>query len=135
MSRRVLIDTSAWIDALRKDGDAEVRSAVRNVTAEGRAVICDLVRVELWNGAAGKAERELLRELESDLECVPMTPEAWEETVRLAQACRQQGVTVPATDLLVAACARHHGLGLLHHDRHFDQIGDVLGRSLKADPT
>ena len=54
MPRRVLIDTSAWIDALRKDGDAEIRSSVRHITAEGRAVICDLIRIELWNGAAGK---------------------------------------------------------------------------------
>ena len=90
-------------------------------------MICDMVRVELGNSAAGKAEQKLLRALEGDLECVPMTSETWEEAVALAQACRKQGVTVPAADLIVAACARHHGLGLIHHDRHFDQIGDILG--------
>jgi predicted nucleic acid-binding protein len=29
--------------------------------------------------------------------------------------------------LLIAACAEHHGLGLLHHDTHFDQITHAAG--------
>ncbi len=46
----------------------------------------------------------------------------WEAAVELARACRRKGVTLPATDLLIAACADYHSLGLLHHDRHFDEI-------------
>jgi len=119
---RVLVDTSAWIDALRKDGDPEIRTAVRSVTAEGRAVLCDTVRVELWNGASGRAEQKLLRELERNLECLPTTPEVWETALDLARSCRRQGLTLPATDLVIAACAYHHEVSLLHHDGHFDQI-------------
>ncbi len=122
MERRVLVDTSAWIDALRRDGDREVRAAVQSVMAEGTAVLCDMIRVELWNGARGKAEQEMLRGLERELECVATSREVWEAAVELARACRRKGVTPPATDLLIAACADHHGLGLLHHDRHFDEI-------------
>jgi hypothetical protein len=119
---RVLVDTSAWIDALRADGDARVRDAVKTLTTDGLAVLCDIVRLELWNGAGGPAEARMLRELERDVDCVPTTEEIWSTAIELARACRAQGVTVPATDLLVAASAERHGLGLLHHDAHFDQI-------------
>jgi len=118
----VLVDTSAWIETLRRDGDPEIRALVRAATVEGRAVLCDLVLLELWNGAHGAGEQRLLRELERDLQKVPTPPGAWEVAIDLARTCRNAGVSVPATDLLIAACAEHHGLELLHRDSHFDHI-------------
>ena len=122
MADRILVDTSAWIDALRRDGNPAVRSSVRAATAEGRAVFCDLVLLELWNGAHGPGEQRVLRELERDLEKVPTPPAVWEAASELARACRKAGVTAPATDILIAACAEHHKLEILHHDAHFDYI-------------
>lgn len=122
MPGKVLVDTSAWIDALRRDGDPDVRALVRAATAEGRAVLCDLVLLELWNGAQGASEQRLLRDLERDLEKVPTTPSVWETALELARTCRSGGVSAPATDLLIAACAEHHGLQILHRDAHFDHI-------------
>lgn len=72
MADRILVDTSAWIDALRRDGNPAVRSSVRAATAEGRAVFCDLVLLELWNGAHGPGEQRVLRELERDLKRSPL---------------------------------------------------------------
>ena len=128
MSQPILVDTSAWIDALRKDGDPEVLAAVKSLTADGAAVLCDMVRLELWNGAHGKAERKFLAGLERELECAPTTVEVWQTAIDLADVCRRKGVTVPATDLLIAACAELHGLGLLHNDTHFDQIAAAAGK-------
>jgi predicted nucleic acid-binding protein len=125
---RILVDTSAWIDALRRDGNPDVRALVRAATAEGRAVFCDLVLLELWNGAHGLGEQRVLRELERDLEKVPTPPVVWEAAFELARACRKAGVTAPATDVLIAACAEHHKLEILHHDAHFDYIARARGQ-------
>jgi predicted nucleic acid-binding protein len=32
---------------------------------------------------------------------------------------RRSGKTIPATDILIAACARRHGVELEHADQHF----------------
>ena len=130
MANRVLIDSSAWIDALREDGDPSIRNTVRDLTADGLAVFCDIVRLELWNGAGGVAEAKMLRGLEREIECVPTTAEVWQVAFDLARDCRARGITVPATDLLVAACAARHGLALLHHDALFDQIARVSGGTI-----
>ncbi|MEP7010805.1 MAG: PIN domain-containing protein [Acidobacteriota bacterium] len=122
MTERVLIDTSAWVDALRREGEVEVRSQVAALVTSGQAVFCDLVLLELWNGARGTQEQKVLRGLERDLEKVDTSTEVWDLAVDLARRCRAAGMTVPATDLLVAAVARHHRLLLLHRDAHFDQI-------------
>lgn len=121
----VLVDTSAWIEALRTDGDAEVRAEVRSVVSQGVALFCDMVLLELWNGAGGKAEVRLLADLERDLDCVETTVEVWSAANAMARACREKGITVPATDLLIAACAETHGLLLLHHDAHFDAVAQA----------
>jgi predicted nucleic acid-binding protein len=47
-----------------------------------------------------------------------------------ASAQRELGDTgrhrVPIPDLLIAACAQLHGADVLHVDRHFDVLTDVL---------
>jgi predicted nucleic acid-binding protein len=126
-AERFLIDTSAWVETLRSGGEPAVRTRVSGLVAEDRAVLCDLVRVELWNGARGTGEHRLLRELEEQLETVPTTAEVWDLARGLARSSRREGLTLPAADLLITACARHHGLGLVHRDAHFEQLAQ-LGR-------
>jgi predicted nucleic acid-binding protein len=92
---------------------------------EGQAVLCDMVRLELWNGARGTAEHRMLRDLERELESVPTSSEVWDLATDLGRNCRRKGLTIPAADLLIAACARHHRLGVVHADRHFDEIDAV----------
>lgn len=119
-----LIDTSAWIEALRADGDSVIRSRVGALLETGHAVLCDIVILELWNGTRGENEQSKLRRITETLDCVPNTQTVWTTANSLATACRKRGVTVPATDLLVAATVRVHGLDLLEADRHFGMIPD-----------
>lgn len=131
-SRRFLVDTSAWIETLRANGDSAVRTRAGALTADDRVVLCDLVRLELWNGARGAADRRLLRNLEQTLETVPTTPEVWALARDFARIARDHGLTVPATDLLIAACAEHHGLGLVHQDAHFEHLARARGKGRGA---
>jgi predicted nucleic acid-binding protein len=125
LGQRFLVDTSAWIETLRTSGDPAVRAQVSAATVDDQAVLCDLVLLELWNGAKGSKEHRLLREMEEDLETVPTTLEVWVLARDLARRARGQGITVPATDLLIAACAEHHQLGLIHNDSHYDQLATL----------
>jgi predicted nucleic acid-binding protein len=125
----VLVDTSAWIHFLRPDGDAAVRARVEAALRAGTARLCPLVRLELWNGAGGERERKVLRELERSIPELPIPPAVWADACDLARRCRAAGVSVPATDLLIAACALHHGVRLEHEDTDFDAIARVAGRA------
>lgn len=126
---RFLVDTSAWIETLRTTGDATIRARVTALTTDNRVVLCDIVRLELWNGARNSGDQNLLRSLEEDLETVPTTPQVWMLARDFARLARGKGLTVPATDLLIAACAEHHGLELIHRDSHFEQLARVRAES------
>jgi predicted nucleic acid-binding protein len=118
----VLVDTSSWIHFLRPAGDSDVRSRVEAILEAGSARWCPVVRLELWNGAGGEREKKVLREFERHIPELAITQDVWEGAYELARRCRAAGVTVPATDLLVHACARYHGAGIEHADNDFDQI-------------
>lgn len=117
-----LIDTSSWVEALRRDGDSLVRERVYQLLVEGRAVWCDMVLLELWNGARGDYEKKRLGELEREMVCLPTTPAVWEKARSLARLCRTKGLTVPATDLSIIACALTHRVGVEHQDAHFSTV-------------
>jgi predicted nucleic acid-binding protein len=124
---KVLVDTSAWVETLRPDGDPTVRAAVSLAADDGRAVVCDMVLLELWNGAGDSREERLLRNLERLTPLVPTTDAVWQKARDLARQCRRAGQTLPGADLLIAACAQVHGLDLLHRDGHFDRLAATVG--------
>jgi predicted nucleic acid-binding protein len=126
MARPLLIDTSAWVEAMRRQGDQATRDEVHAALRTGRARFCDVVRLELWNGIGDDRERKWLMELEQTVETVPTDDAVWKEARRLARETRRQALTLPSTDLLVAACSRVHGLEILHRDGHFDRLAAML---------
>lgn len=131
MRRGILIDTSAWIEAMRPKGEEPVRAKVHAALREGRARLCDFVRLELWNGVGGEAERRWLAELEATVESVPTNLRVWAEARKQTSEARHHGLTVPASDHLIAACARVHDLDLLHRDTHFDRLETLVKQSLR----
>ena len=126
VARQVLIDTSSWIHFLRRDGDAATRHRVSVALESGAARWCALVRLELWNGARGDREKRVLQEFERLVPELAVTDAVWDAAYALARRCRSAGVTVPATDVLIAACAAHHGAELEHADADFQLIDIVL---------
>lgn len=121
----LLVDTSAWVESLRRDGDADVRRAVQAALVDGRARVCAMVLVELWNGARSGPDRALVQEIADEVAVLATSDAVWELASALARASRAQGVTVPATDLVVAACARTHKAELLHRDAHFEALAGI----------
>lgn len=122
MNDLVIIDTSCWIDALRKNGNADVRNRVKTIMIEGRAAWCDMILLELWNGAKGDPERKMLKELENEIICLPITIEVWTFAKELAKKCRNSGETIPSTDILIVSCGIINNVSIESCDKHFPTL-------------
>jgi predicted nucleic acid-binding protein len=118
----ILLDTSLWIEALRENGDTACKRLVEDSLASGRACWMPMIRLELWNGARGERERRALREFEAVLTDLEVGPKVWEAAFDMARRARKSGLTVPAADLLIVACARHHGVEVESIDSHFAEL-------------
>ncbi len=122
MQGTTLIDTSSWIEALRVAGNSLVRKRVEKLMLDGNAAWCDMISLELWNGAKGESERKMLKELENEITMLPTTSEVWMLAKSLAQKCRKSGKTIPSTDLLIVSCGLLNEVAFEYQDKHFDAI-------------
>jgi predicted nucleic acid-binding protein len=107
---------------LRPNGDATVRERVKRSLDAGEACWCPVIRLELWNGAGGERDKKVLRDFERLLPELGIDDAVWRVAFDLARRARSTGVSVPATDILIAACARHHRVELEHADSDFSQL-------------
>ena len=121
----VLVDSSLWVHQLRKSGEPAKRDRVNALLANGEAAWCPPVRLELWRGVTDDAERKTLKRYEKVLPDYEISAAIWDRAIRLADRGRAAGLTVPMADLLVFACAKIHGVHLVHDDRHFNELAKL----------
>src|SRR6266542_5744917 len=62
-----LVDSSSWVHGLRRGGKPEIADRVRRLVESGEAAWCPAIRLELWNGVGGDADRRILRDFEQTL--------------------------------------------------------------------
>ena len=110
---------------LRPSGDPTVRTRVVAALTSGQACWCPPVQLELWNGARGAQEHKVLRDFGRTLPELPIDEGVWKAAHDLAGRAQCQGVTVPAIDVMIAACARRHGASLESADSDFDLLASV----------
>ena len=121
-----LVDTSSWIDAMRRDGNPAIKNRVAALLRDGTAAWCDMVRLELWNGLRGAAEKRHMEALEADVINLPTTDEVWASARLLARRARGKGIIVPGADLIIAACAWKHGADMEHDDDHLEALTSLF---------
>jgi predicted nucleic acid-binding protein len=107
---------------LRPNGDRAVRDRVVRILEAGEACWCPIVRLELWNSAGGERDKKALRDFDRLLPELAIDAAVWTSAIALARRARAAGVSVPATDILIAACARHHQVELEHADEDFIRL-------------
>ena len=119
-----LIDTSAWIEFLRKTG-SETNIEMRNVLTR-RHHICDVVTMEILSGARDDANAQSLKRLLSRATVIETKPIDYQNAASIYRACRKVGITVRTQiDCLIAAIAIRTGTPLLHQDSDFTAIAQI----------
>jgi predicted nucleic acid-binding protein len=120
-----IADSSAWNRIHHPLVAHEWADAVR----EGRVLTCWPVRFELLFGAPDAGDFRVLEHRLSALRDIPVTTSvqraasgAFRELAERAPGYHR----VPLPDLLIAAAAQEAGVAVVHYDRHFDRLGEVL---------
>jgi len=122
----VLVDSSAWIESLRRNGDMRVKLAIEGLLEAYEAQWCSPVRLEVLGGARIE-ERARLGQHFSVIPYRPSREDDWDRAIALAWRLRGKGLTVPWLDVLTAAIAIHDGVRLYATDNHFREIARHTG--------
>jgi predicted nucleic acid-binding protein len=127
-NERVIADTCIWIDYFR--GRGPVSSALLGLIQEGEIVITGSVVYELLQGAKTKKDADLIKEATQALPRLAVTHDTWLLAGDLFFDLRRGGVTLPPSDVLLAALAIENDCFLFTLDSHFDRIPKVRRYSL-----
>jgi predicted nucleic acid-binding protein len=124
----VLADTSAWMCARR---DPRAHELLLAAIGRGDLAWCWPVRYELLIDARGRegitaVDRTLegLREIAVDR---PVQRGVLSAMRELADEGSHGAHRLPLADLTVAVAAQNSRLDVVHYDRHFERLGELLG--------
>lgn len=118
---KVLPDTCAWIDFLNARS-TPLSAALEASLRSGAICTCGIVKYELAQGVKNKREEHVLFEALQAVEHLEMTESLWIRAGQLAAGLRKQGITIPLSDILIAALALEYKVSVLTIDRHFNLV-------------
>ena len=127
-----LIDSSAWVEFLRRKGDSKVKNVVARLLQADQAAYTCPIRFELLSGVKPDEEDDLERTFTLSHH-LPFEPGDWVEAALLERQLRAKGLTVPRNDLFVATVAIRVGVPVVCKDIHFDTARKVVGERLKVE--
>ncbi|TDU67189.1 hypothetical protein EI77_03390 [Prosthecobacter fusiformis] len=125
----VIVDSSIWIAAARRQGSLEAKVGLRGLLEVYEATLCSPVFLEVMGGAF-KQERKEMAGLFSELLYVRVTEEDYMAAVRNNWKLRDAGITAPANDVLIATIAQRMECRVYAQDKHFEAMAPVLGYTL-----
>lgn len=121
----VLVDSSVWIEAARRQGDLGCKVALESLLEEYEATLCSPVRLEVLGGAR-KEERTRLAAGFDVLPFIQVTEPTWNLALESAWRLRDAGLQAPWNDLLIASISIEHGCRLYARDKHFNVMASVI---------
>lgn len=118
----LIFDTSAW----NRQRDHRVIARWRATAGSGLLGSCPVVALELLASARDEAAFVDLDKTLAALPQAPVTRGACAAAIAASRELRGER-RIPAADYLIAAAAAERAAGVLHYDRHFDALCQVLG--------
>jgi predicted nucleic acid-binding protein len=122
MSSLILVDSSAFIEYYRPSGSPKVQASIAEAIASERVATNGIVQVEILAFAPNQASyRKLLADFQA-FHWLNLGSEEFALATELGFQLRRLGITVPPTDLIIAASAIQAGAVVYHVDAHYDSI-------------
>lgn len=127
----ILLESSAYIENLRKGGRQDIKARVRAALLASKAAMCEPVLLELWAGCRG-AEAAVLKSFESTLPKLECDAEVWRLARENAVLFRSKGQTFSNLDILIFSIALRHNAGIIVVDKAFAKMRDLVRAAASA---
>lgn len=127
-----IIDTSVWIYFFN-DSQSPQADFVESLLLDNQKVcINSIIEMEILQGIKGEKDFHTTKKYLEDFQYFPdLSYEYLEKAVEIYRECRRKGTTIRrSVDCIIAANALINNLVVVHHDRDFDLISQVLEERL-----
>lgn len=128
----IVVDTSAWIDYVRG-----IRAPHTNLLDyeldHNRIITGDLIITEFLQGFRSEKDYQAAKEIMDSLEYHDLVgKEIALQSAQNFKILQRSGITVRKTiDVIIATFCIENGFDLLHNDRDFDPMEELLGLTVR----
>ena len=119
-----LIDSSAWIEYYRKEGNTEYKAWISGAIQNNAAAVNGIIQVEILIFTKTQSEYDFVSSDFSGLHNLILDDHVFQKASEIGFDLRRKGVTIPGTDLIIAACAIVSNAELIHFDSHYKYIAE-----------
>ena len=134
---KVLIDTSVWSQALRRQtaeasstAQEQVVNVLKELINDSRIAMLGPVRQELLSGVKTQKQFETLQQILSVFSDEPLRSQDYEQAAKNFNQCRQGGVQGSNTDFLICAVSMSREWPIYSLDKDFEQYKNHLALKL-----
>jgi predicted nucleic acid-binding protein len=122
--KKVLVDTSVWIDALNGRKTWQATLLDRLIDKDAPVVLCPVIIQEILQGIKEDSDFNVVKDNLSGFEILDIDPvEAAYGAASLYRSVRKHGITIrKSNDCLIAFYALSFKAALLHNDEDFTKI-------------
>jgi predicted nucleic acid-binding protein len=125
----VIVDTSVWIEASRRDGNLAYKVGLENLLEAYEAAWCSPIKLEFMGGAR-KEDRKKLAFWFDSIPYRSADENHWDLAKINTWKLRDLGLTIPWNDILIASIALDYDLRVYAKDTHFEIMSQHLGLKL-----
>lgn len=118
----ILVDSSVWIPYYRADGTKGIQDIVKKTISLDLVAVNGIIIVEILSGISKKTEFNKVSSDFKGFHYISLSMNDFFEASSLGSSLRSKGLTIPATDLMIAISAIKNENILYHLDSHFDLI-------------
>jgi tRNA(fMet)-specific endonuclease VapC len=119
-NERVLVDTSIWIEFFKSR--SKIGDVLETLLKKDAVWVCGIILFELVQGIRSDNEKAQIIRLLKDLNHIEMTDTLWAKAGDLSRSLKAKGITLPYSDILMAAIALDKNLSVFTLDKHFEHI-------------
>ncbi|MBI3299708.1 MAG: PIN domain-containing protein [Elusimicrobia bacterium] len=123
--RQVLVDTSVWVDFLRRGDTPEVGLLVKLIDKK-LVRMTGLVQAEILSGAVSPRQFAALRDYLSAFDSLPDPPDLWPRVGAVRFRLARRGFQASIADIVIGVVAHCYRASLFTKDAHFASIAKVL---------
>jgi predicted nucleic acid-binding protein len=117
---KVLVDTSVWSLALRRNEPGEITKLLTDLIKQSLVVLVGPVRQEILSGISSEEVYESLKSKLQTFDELQITTKDYETAASFFNICRKNGVQGSHTDFLICSIASNNNLLILTTDKDFD---------------
>jgi len=121
MNTGIIVDTCVWIEFFREP-ESGLTLHLKGLLRERKVIMVGMVMAEILQGVKAPKEAKLVKQSLAKLPYLEITRDIWVTAGEISASLRRTGITIPLSDLIIAAIALSGGHEVFTIDPHFNKV-------------